>query len=396
MHDHLSIALPMAGWGTRMRPHTWSRPKALCHLAGKTTLDYVLQQFKPLSAHFSSIQYIFIISSEDHQKQIETHMRAHHPDLDVVYVLQTEMNGQSGALKLTQQWLKGPTLMAFADTLIDADFTELTENLNEGIAWCVKVNEPQHYGIARVEAHLKFKLWFKFSYQQYVVSLKEKPEDPKFGNLAMVGTYFFPSGEGLISAIDRQMERGIKKDADDPNDAQTREYFIAPAINILINEDKIMMKTSVVDKMYDAGRPEPMLVTNQHLLELSGDNSKQAREQFSGDNVELIPPVYVAPNAQLENVQIGPNVSIGSGTSIRGAKISNSIIGEDTLITGAHLDASLIGDRVQIHLPPEGADSILTLNLGDDASLNLIPRPQIPVECISSAHEAEQPVALYW
>ena len=194
MNQKLVIALPMAGWGTRMRPHTWNKPKSLCRVAGLTTLDYILRQFEPLHKIFNHVQYVFIVSSHEHHEQIHTHMQKNHPEYDLAYVFQSIMDGQSRAVKLSEKYLKGPMILAFADTLIDVDFNVIAEDFQTAIAWGVKVNEPQHYGVAQTDEDFS------------IIRIKEKPQE-YIGNLAMAGTYYFPDGEQFVSAIDRQFER---------------------------------------------------------------------------------------------------------------------------------------------------------------------------------------------
>ena len=116
MNSSFTIVIPMAGLGSRMRPHTWSRPKPLLYLAGKTVLDHALDQFKSLP-HLDKAEYVFIVSPNQGD-QIQEHMLAVHPDMKVHFVVQEQMRGQSDAISLAREYLDGPTLIAFSDTLI--------------------------------------------------------------------------------------------------------------------------------------------------------------------------------------------------------------------------------------------------------------------------------------
>jgi glucose-1-phosphate thymidylyltransferase len=329
----LTIAIPMAGFGTRMRPHTWSKPKSLLPLAGKTVLDYVLAQFNSVPASFN-IEYVFIVGPGQ-QTAIEAHMRQHHPDLTVHYVVQEVMRGQSDALYLAREHLHGPMLMAFSDTLIETDLSFLAHTDLDGIAWVKPVPDPRRFGVAEVNA------------EGWVTRLIEKPQDLS-NNLVVVGFYYFRSGEALIEAIAEQMRRGL---------ALRGEYFLADAINILL-ERGARFRTQKVDIWLDAGIPEALLETNRYLLEHGHDNSAEAAQR---PGVTVVPPVYVHPEARLNNVVIGPHVSVGRGCVLESCVISNSILDEEALIRDAVLKASLLGRRARF----EG--SAHRLNLGDDA-----------------------------
>jgi len=328
----LKIAVPMAGLGTRMRPHTWSKPKPLVSMAGRTVLDYVLEQFDTVPDSMD-IEYIFIIGPQG--GQVKDYMEELHPSKKVQYVLQAEMRGQSDAVYQAREFLTGPMIMAFADTLVETDFSFLASEDADAVAWVKPVPDPRRFGVTEVDG------------QGRVTRLIEKPQDMT-NNLVVVGFYYFRSAEQLLDGIEEQMRRNITlKD----------EFFLADAINILL-ERGMNMSTKKVDVWLDAGTPDSVLETNRYLLENGRDNSAQAVQR---PGVTIIPPVFIHESACIESSVIGPHVSIGPECSIKQAIIQNSILEEGTKVEEMILEGSLIGRNVALRGQP------VRLNLGDES-----------------------------
>lgn len=327
----------MAGLGTRMRPHTWSKPKPLIHLAGRTVLDYVLEQFSSLP-RFKDAHFVLILGPNQ-EEQVNAYIKENHKDKHISYIIQQEMRGQSDALYLAHEHLKGPMLMAFSDTLIETDLSFLDEEKLDGVAWVKAVPDPRRFGVAEV------------SEKDQVKRLIEKPKDVS-NNLAVVGFYYFRDGTALMNAIREQIEKDVSLNG---------EYFLADALNIMI-EKGAKMRVQTVDVWLDAGKPDALLETNRFLLDNGRDNSEAASKR---EGITIIPPVYIHPKANLNACVVGPYVSIGKNTSIQETIIKNSIVEQEAHISHMVLEDSLIGRQAGVKGRPE------IMNIGDDSWIEI-------------------------
>lgn len=312
----LKVVIPMAGLGTRLRPHTWSKPKQLVSVAGKTVLDHVLDSLETLPDP-ENIELVNIVGYLG--EQIEEYLQTRYPKLKSFYVLQENPRGQSHALKLAQEHLHGPMLIVFADTLIKSDLSFLANEPAEAVAWVKAVPDPRRFGVAELGE------------DGWVTRLIEKPKDIT-NNLAVVGFYYFEKGEDLISAIDEQFFRDLKLKG---------EFFLADAVNIML-ERGLKMRLQEVDIWLDAGTREALLETNRYLLENSRDNSREATER---PGVVIVPPVYIHPTAQVNGSIVGPHVSLGAGCRVENSIIQDSILEDEAQATGVILENSLVGRR---------------------------------------------------
>jgi glucose-1-phosphate thymidylyltransferase len=319
MSKSLKVVIPMAGLGTRLRPHTWSKPKQLVSVAGKPVLDHVLDTLASLPDP-EGVELINIVGYLG--DQIEEHLQTEYPQLKSHFVLQDDPRGQSHAIYLAREYLHGPMMVVFADTLLETDLSFLANETAEAVAWVKPVPDPRRFGVAMVGS------------DGWVHGLIEKPQDMD-NNLAVVGFYYFQSSEGLIAAIEEQMRRNLELKG---------EYFLADAINIML-EQGLKMRTQKVEVWLDAGTPEALLETNRYLLTNGRDNSAEAARR---KEVVVVPPVFVHPSAQVENSIIGPHVSIGSGACVRSSILRDSILEDEAEVTDVILENSLIGRRAQI------------------------------------------------
>ncbi len=338
MAESLKIIIPMAGWGTRMRPHTWNKPKPLVSVAGRTALDYLMDMFQTVPRP-AKVEYIFIVGPYLGETQIPAYIQEHYPEIQAHYVVQAEMKGQSHALYLARQHLTGPMLMCFSDTLIETDFSFLDREKCDAVAWVKAIPDPRRFGVAEVNP------------QGWVTRLIEKPQSVE-NNLAVVGCYYFKNSESLLAAIEQQMERDIQL---------KNEYFLVDAINILL-ENHALMRVEKIETWLDTGTIEATLDTNRQLLE----QHHTRLEDIRGKNIKIVEPVFIHESAVLEDSTIGPFASIGANCRISHSFVENSILDAGCEIRHAALRSSMLGRQVKVQGRSER--EFLTLNLGDDSS----------------------------
>lgn len=341
MTETLKIFIPMAGWGTRMRPHTHSKPKPLVSVAGKTSLEHLMDMFKSLPEG-QDIEYVFIVGPFLGELQIPAFIKENYPDLKAHYVLQHEMKGQSHALWLGREHMHGPMLMCFSDTLMETDFSFLSHEEADVVAWVMPVPDPRRFGVAEVGA------------DGWVTRFIEKPQSVE-NNLVVVGCYYFKSAENLLAAIEDQMQRGIMLKG---------EYFLTDTISLMI-EGGAKVRTQEIGTWLDTGTIDATLDTNKLLLDKLGSNV----EKFNGSNVEIIEPVAIHETADIRDSKIGPHASIGANCRISNSNISESIIEAGCEIQDAVLNRSLIGRQAKVR--GRGDGYVSQLNVGDNSEVRL-------------------------
>lgn len=332
----------MAGWGTRMRPHAWSKPKPLVGVAGRTALDHLISMFGSVPGR-QRAEFIFILSPYLGETQIPPFIAEHYPSLKAHFVVQAEMRGQSHALYLARKHLGGPMISCFSDTFLETDFSFLERERADGVIWVKPVPDPRRFGVAEVGA------------EGWVTRLTEKPQGLD-NNLALVGCYYFRRSDDLMSAIEEQMQRNVQL---------KNEYFLADAVNIML-ERKGLFRAQEVDAWFDTGTIDATLGTNRHLLESAWSAGTIIKDR---EGVEIRPPVYIHESARIEDSIIGPYASVGPNCRIIWSSIEDSIIEADCEIRNAALKGSMLGARARVE--GRGRDQILKLNIGDDSAVRL-------------------------
>jgi glucose-1-phosphate thymidylyltransferase len=328
----MNVILPVAGLGTRLRPHTWSRPKPLVSLAGKAVLDHVLDRLKPLDID----RVVFVTGYLG--DQIEEYVREHY-SFDAVFVEQKQPKGQSHAIIEARGHVSGPTLVLFPDMVFEADMDGLEISGIDGAVFVKEVDDPSRFGVVVKKG-------------DHISRLVEKPDEP-VSNLAVMGVYYFSEVNKLFDAIDKQLAEDI----------QTKgEYFIADAIQLMI-DGGASFTAPVATVWEDCGTRDALLDTNRYLLEKI--------EPVAGQNGSVfVPPVYVDPTAEVRNSIIGPYASIGAGATVDGAIISDSIVDDGATVTTAILERSLIGRNAVL------SGDVARVNIGDTSEVTMSSRSE--------------------
>ncbi len=346
MAETLKVIIPMAGWGTRMRPHTWSKPKPLVGVAGRTALDYLMDMFRTVPKTLP-MEFIFVLGPHLGEVQIPPFVEKNYPDIKAHYVVQDEMRGQSHALYLAKEYLHGPMIMCFSDTLIETDLSFLDHETSDGIAWVKAVPDPRRFGVAEVDEN------------GWVKRLVEKPQNME-NNLALVGCYYFRRAEDLLSAIEEQMKRDIRL---------KEEYFLVDAINIML-ERGARIRVDQIEVWLDTGTIESTLETNRYLLDREQEgvlSEHNGRKKSELPGVKVVQPVYIHETAEISDSQIGPYASIGPNCRVASSVIEDSIIESDCEISDISLKRSIVGRQAKVQ--GRGTREVLTLNISDDSSV---------------------------
>lgn len=307
----------MAGLGSRLRPHTWSKPKPLVQVAGKSVLAHLLDSFRTIPEP-DNVELIFIVGYLG--DQVRVYMEEFFPHVKAHYVVQPKMEGQSQALWLAREYLHGPMMMVFADTLAETDYSFLSSIDVDGIAWVKSVEDPRRFGVAEVND------------SGFVTRMIEKPSEMD-NNRAVIGLYYYQDSARILEAIKTQLDTGRTVKG---------EYFLTEANNIYL-ENGATMKTREVDVWLDAGTPEAILDTNRYLL-----GHGRSNQPVFGSDVKIIKPVFIHPQAEIKNSVIGPNASIDRGCVIENSRISDSVLDANASIISCQLHDSLIGRDTKI------------------------------------------------
>ena len=305
----MKVIIPLAGKGTRLRPHTHLTPKPMMKVAGKPVMSYVLDELKKLG----NVEEIIYITGHLKEK-VEEFARAE-MDVPSVFIEQKVQDGTAGAIALARPYVDQPVLIIFVDTIFDADLSKVKSVDADGIIWVKEVEDYQRFGVVVTDK------------DGNMTKIIEKPKTP-ISKRANIGLYYIRNWKLLFEGIDWVLKQPKNQG----------EYFLTDAFQYMI-EKGAKIKVIDVEGWFDAGKIDTMIETNQAMLA----RGRARRPKNTGDST-IIDPVYIEDNVTLKKSKIGPNVSIGAGSVLDGAEISHSIVGSNARITKSVLKNSLVGD----------------------------------------------------
>lgn len=323
----MQVIIPLAGKGTRLRPHTHLVPKPMLKVAGRPVMDWVMDRLEGLDV----TELIFITG---HLKEVVEAYARDRYGIPCRFIEQKVQDGTAGAINLARPHVTGPVLIVFVDTVFEADLTLINRTEADGIIWAKEVEDYQRFGVVVTDA------------DGFMTQIVEKPSTP-ISKLANIGLYFIRDVAALWAGIDAVLAAP----------ANRGEYYLTDAFQRMIENGRRILAAEV-GGWYDCGAPGTLLETNGILLE----HGAARRRDFPG--VVISDPVYIEDGVVIERSTIGPNVSIEAGTRITDSTIRNTIIGRDAVIGTSSLDGALLGNRVKV----TGLRG--TASLGDDCELN--------------------------
>jgi len=328
----MKAIIPVAGFGTRLRPHTHTQPKALMHVAGKPILAHILDELVAVG-----VREIVLVVGYLGEK-IEAFARQHYADLELHFAVQEEPLGNGHAVYVAREHLGGgPAIVLFGDTIIKGDLAALFRS-ETSVAGVKEVEDPRRLGVVELDE------------RGDVVRFVEKPEHPPT-NLALIGIYYLRRSDRLRDALDRLVREDRKARG---------EFWLADGLQLMI-EGGERVRPFPVDHWYDCGTAEALLRANRDLLDLAPPPPASAGR----DTSTVLPPSFVSPDAEIHGSIIGPHVSIAEGARVVHSVIRDSIVNANADVEDALLEHSLVGENAVVKGRPA------RVNVGDSSAIEL-------------------------
>ncbi|MDQ6845825.1 MAG: sugar phosphate nucleotidyltransferase [Bacteroidota bacterium] len=329
----MKAIIPVAGAGTKLRPHTYTQPKALIPLAGKTILSINVDQL-----HEAGINdFIFIVGYLG--EKIQDYIKAKYPQLTCHFIYQNERKGTAHAIDLAKQIVgDDEVFIALGDTICEYNIDEVLAS-PQSMLGVKKVDDPRNFGVAEVDE------------KGFITKVVEKPSIPK-SNMALVGLYKIKDSKILFECLSKIITNNIKSH---------NEFNLTDALECMIeNGEKFQMFK--VENWFDCGKKETLLQSNAILLQKFGGSIAESNKF---ENTIFIPPVSIAEGCDIKNSIIGPHVAVGENTIINYSIVKASIIGSFSKLYDVVLDDSLIGSDTEIR------GETRSLNIGDNTEIDL-------------------------
>ena len=329
----MKAIIPVAGAGTKLRPHTYTQPKALIPLAGKTILSIIVDQLQEAGIH----EFIFIVGYLG--EKIQDYVKEKYPHLSTHFIYQNERYGIGHAILLTREIVGNDEIfIVLGDTICEFDVKDVLEKQYSSLG-VKKVDDPRNFGVAEIDD------------SGMIGRVVEKPQIPK-SNLALVGIYRIRETSFLFNCLENNIQNQL---------TSYGEYNLTDAIECMI-KNGAQFHSFKVQNWFDCGKKETLLESNAKLLKKFGSNIAPDH-QF--ENTIIIHPVNIASGCEIKNSIIGPNVAIGEKTSVNYSIIKDSIIGSFADLFDIVLTHSLIGSDTEV----KGESR--SLNIGDNTEIDL-------------------------
>ena len=324
----MKVIIPTAGSGTRLRPHTFTSPKTLIHVAGHPILDYLLE---PLTEIPDLSELIFIVG--DNGEQIREYVERYY-NLPTTYLWQNDPKGLGHAISLAKARDNGePVLILLGDKIFECDYQKIVQNPYTVIG-VQTVENPQAVGIVEMDG-------------EFITRLIEKPENPPT-NLVIEGVYCIQNSELLFHCLDEIIERDIRTH---------NEYQLTDGLQLMLEYGE-QMKAEFINSLH-CGTPDQLLAANRSILE------KRVSQIYRFPNSVIIPPVFIGEGAVIERAVIGTYASIGDGARVVNAIIKDAIIHPNAEVQDVLVNRSLIGPDARVH------GGFHQLNVGSSAQIDL-------------------------
>lgn len=328
----MKAIIPVAGVGRKLRPHTYTQPKALIPIAGKTILSFIVDQL-----HEAGIQeFIFIVGYLG--EKIQEYVNTYYPHLNTHFVYQNDRQGTGHAIELTKNIVQSDEVfIVLGDTICEFDVKEVI-NSEHSMLGIKKVDDPRGFGVATVNE------------DGFITELVEKPAIPT-SNMALVGLYKIKETQFLYECLHQLFKDDIKTQGD---------YHLTDALACMLARGATF-KSFKVKNWFDCGKKESLLESNATLLKKTGGN---ITEQNQFEDCIIIPPVSIAEGCEIKDSIIGPHVAIGANAKVTKSIVRDSIIGNYTILHEVVLDNSLVGSDASV------TGLSRSLNIGDNAEID--------------------------